>query len=78
MKMAETFTNSVKYITDSKGVQQEVILPIKLWEKMVDELEALKEKQNILLGIESACKEVKKAISEKPPEQTLEDFLNEL
>lgn len=73
-----SYMKNVKYITDKKGKRQEVIVPFTVWKGITEELEALREKQQILLGLQQACKEVKKQKKGELPEQTLEDFLNEL
>ncbi len=76
--MIESYINSIRYVTDIKGRHQEVIIPIKLWKDIVEEIENLKEKQNFLMGIKTACQEVKIKRTEKGSKQTLEEFLNEL
>ena len=69
------YLNNVKYITDRNGRRKEVIIPVKLWSKLTEELEALKEKQQILLGLEQACQEIKLQQEGNLPEQTLEEFI---
>jgi len=43
-----------------------------------EELEILREKQKILLGLQRACKEAKLQEKGKLPEQSLDEFINEL
>ncbi|MBU0568759.1 hypothetical protein KKC52_12045 [bacterium] len=73
--------SSPRYLTDKRGRPQEVVLPLKAWKKITEELEtlgALREKQTILLGLQQACREVKMQKKGELPEGTLEDFLDEL
>ena len=52
--------DKIKYVTDTSGKRKEVIVPFQTWTSITEELEALREKQKILLGLQQACKEVKK------------------
>ncbi|MBU0569066.1 hypothetical protein KKC52_13615 [bacterium] len=70
--------SNLKYLTDKRGRPQEVVLPLNVWKKVTEELEVLREKQNILLGLQQACREVKMQKKGKLSEGTLEDFLDEL
>ena len=72
------YKQNIKYITDTKGKRQEVIVPFNVWKNLIEELEGLHEKQQILYGLEQACQEVKQQEKGEHPEQTLEDFINEL
>ncbi len=76
--MLGNITGDVKYITDKKGKRQEVVLPFQVWKEVTDELEALREKHQILTGLQQACREVKKQEKGDPDEQSLKGFLNEL
>ncbi len=76
--MLGNITGDVKYITDKKGKRQEVVLPFQVWKEVTDELEALREKHQILTGLQQACREVKKQEKGDIDEQSLEGFLNEL
>jgi hypothetical protein len=61
-KSMQTLTykpQDIKYITDTKGKRQEVVVPFNVWKSIIEELEALREKQQILLGLQQACREVK-------------------
>ena len=69
-----TSVQDLKYITDPTGKRQEVIVPVKLWVKMTEELAALREKQRLLLGLQEACREVKQQERGELPEQTLTKF----
>lgn len=73
-----TSYNKIKYVTDPAGKRQEVIVPFQIWTSLTEELEALKEKQRILLGLRQACREVKKQQKGIIKEKTLEEFLDEL
>ncbi len=78
MSVAET--TNIRYVTDRSGKRQEVIVPYQTWTTLTDELEALREKQAILLGLQKACREIK--ITDRNPKkgkaQTLDEFLDEL
>ena len=76
--MLGNITGDVKYVTDEKGKRQEVILPFRVWREVTDELEALREKQQILTDLHQACREVKKQEKDDLDEQPIEGFLNEL
>lgn len=69
---------NVKYVTDEKGKRQEVILPFQIWKDVTDELEALREKHQILTGLQQSCRDVKRQKKGEIEEQSLEGFLNEL
>jgi hypothetical protein len=71
-------TSNIKYVTDPSGKRKEVIIPYKTWKQIREELEALREKQNILLGIQTACQEIKAQEQGTLTEQTLDEFLDEL
>lgn len=76
--MSSSVIQSIKYITDKKGKRQEVIIPFKIWSSVTEELETLREKQQILLGLQQACREAKMQEKGELPEQSLDEFLNEL
>ncbi len=76
--MAVAAPIDVKYITDMTGKRKEVVIPYQTWKSMTEELEILKEKQKILLGLQQACREVKEQARGNLKEQTLDEFLNEL
>ena len=67
----------VKYVTDEKGKRQEVILPFQSWKSVTDELEALREKNQILTGLQQSCRDVKNQEKGEVGEQSLEGFINE-
>lgn len=68
----------IRYVTDTVGKRKEVIVPYQTWTRITGELEALREKQKILLGLKQACREVKKQERGTLKEQTLDEFLDEL
>lgn len=78
MSLAASF--NIKYVTDTKGKRKEVIVPYQTWTNITEELEALREKQKILLGLREACREVKvqEKKKEKIKEQTLDEFIDDL
>jgi len=69
---------NIRYVTDTVGNRKEVIVPYQTWTSITGELEALREKQKILLGLQQACREVKKQEKGELKEQTLEEFLDKL
>ena len=69
---------NIKYVTDTAGKRKEVIVPYQTWTIITEELEALREKQAILLGLQQACREIKKQERGELKEQTLDEFLDEL
>ncbi|MDI6792440.1 MAG: hypothetical protein QME81_06180 [bacterium] len=69
---------NLRYLTDERRRPQEVVLPLNVWKDITEELEVLREKQKILLGLQQACREVEMQKKGKLPEETLEDFLDEL
>jgi len=77
MNVTATY-NKIKYVTDPAGKRKEVIIPFPVWSSLTEQLEALKEKQKILLGLRQACKEVKKQQKGALKEKTLDEFLDEL
>ncbi len=70
--------HSIKFITDERGKRYDVIIPFKIWKSINEELETLREKQQILSGLQQACKEAKMQERGELPEQSLDEFLNEL
>ena len=70
--------NKVKYVIDPAGKRKEVIVPFSTWTSLTRELETLKEKQKILLGLRQACREVKLQQKGDLKEKTLDEFLDEL
>jgi len=69
---------NIRYVTDTAGKRREVIIPYKTWTSLTGELEALREKQEILMGLQQACREIKKQEKGELKEQTLDEFLDEL
>ncbi len=69
---------NVKYITDEKGKRKEVILPFQVWKDVTDELDALREKHQILTGLQESCRDVKRQKKGEVKEQSLEGFLDEI
>jgi hypothetical protein len=66
-------TYKVQYILDEKGEKSSVVLSIKQWELMQRKLR----KQEILLGLKSAFKEIKEAKEKGLKLQSLSDFIDE-
>ena len=76
--MLGDITSGIKYVTDGKSKRQEVILPFRVWREITEELEALREKHEILTDLQQACREVKKQEKGDLDEQSIEGFLDEL
>jgi len=76
--MSVSVIPQVKYITDASGSCHEVIIPIQSWKNIVEELENNQEKKQILSGLKQACIEAKKQENGEMPEQSFDEFLNEL
>jgi len=55
---AQLNISNIKYVTDTAGKRKEVIVPYQTWTSITGELEALREKQEILLGLQQACREI--------------------
>lgn len=70
---------SVQYITNEKGKQTAVIIPIKEWKELKAEHEKLLNKLELLDGLQDALKEVKEIRQGKREKgRTLGEFLNEM
>ena len=75
---AQLNIGNIKYVTDTAGKRKEVIVPYQTWASITGELEALREKQKILLGLQQACRDIKQQEKGELKEQTLDKFLDEL
>ena len=75
--MSSSVIQRVKYITDEKGKRQEVIVPFKIWNNVTQELSTLREKQQILLGLQKGCREAKLQGNGELSEQSLDEFIIE-
>jgi hypothetical protein len=70
---------NIQYITDKKGKPKAVIIPIKEWEEMTAEHERIKNKLEVLRGMEDALQEVQEIKEGKRRKgRRLSDFLNEV
>lgn len=76
--MSVVVPEKIRYITDMSGKRKEVIVPYQTWNRITRELETMREKQKILLGLQQACREIKKQENGQLKEQTLDEFLDEL
>jgi hypothetical protein len=76
--MSVAASMDIRYVTDTVGKRKEVIVPYQTWTRITGELEELREKQRILLGLQQACREIKKQEKGELKEQTLDEFLDEL
>jgi len=71
-------TLHIEYITDLKGKPKSVVIPNGEWLKFTKEYEMLKNKLTVMMGLESALKEVKEIKAGKKKAKPFSDFLNEL
>lgn len=70
--------NKIKYIINETGDRTAVIVPIDVWKTLLEDMEYLKRKEEILKGLTESCREAKLQNECKLPEQCLDDFLDEL
>ena len=68
---------NIHYLTDGSGSTVAVQIPIAEWQLFQKDFEAIKQKLEILQGIQDALHEVHQAKKEKRKLQSLNDFLNE-
>lgn len=68
---------SIQYITDATGEQNAVIIPIEEWKKLEDKYNKLKNKLDVLVGLQEAVEEVNAIKRGEKQGQTLEELLNE-
>ncbi len=68
----------LQYVTDSKGAERAVQIPIAQWKKISEEFTAMKKKLQFLNEIKRSIKQAELMEKGKLPKQTLEDFLREL
>jgi hypothetical protein len=71
-------TLHIDYITDLKGKHKAVVIPNGEWEKFNREYVMLKNKLAVMLGLESALKEVGEIKAGKKKAKPFSEFLNEL
>lgn len=67
----------INYIIDEKGNQSAVVVPIKQWEKFMDRFSKMKNKLEMLTGLEEAIDEVNLIKEGKRKPKSLTDFLDE-
>lgn len=76
MSISLSSLSQVKYVTDENG--DSVIVPLQASQNILEELETLQEKKEVLSGLQQACFEAKMQENNKMQEQTLDEFLHEL
>ncbi len=72
---------NLQYITDNKGHRSAVQLPMKEWEKILndlEELERLRNKKQFMTELAEAVDEMKLIKEGKAQARNAEDFINEL
>jgi len=67
----------LKYIIDDKGQKTSVLVPVKTWDELNENLKKLNKKLTILTGIQQGLKEVSESKAKGKNLQTLADFLSE-
>lgn len=68
---------NVNYITDKKGKQSAVIIPIDEWNELLMQFSRMKRKLEILSGLENAVEEVNMVKEGKIELKSFKDFLDE-
>jgi PHD/YefM family antitoxin component YafN of YafNO toxin-antitoxin module len=68
---------SIQYVTNAEGKQSAVIVPIGEWEKLQDKYRKLKNKLEVLKGLQEAVAEVNDIKKGKKKGKTLEEVLGE-
>lgn len=71
-------TLHIEYLTDHKGKHKAVVIPNNEWIKFSAEYEKMKNKLSVLLGIQTAIREVKDIQSGKRKGKSLSDLLDEI
>ncbi len=69
--------NAVKYILDTNGEKQSVLIPLNKWNDINEKYKKLQNKVKLMTEIKNGILEVKKANAAGEKLQTLKDFLNE-
>ena len=69
-------TLHIEYITDLKGKQKSVVIPTREWNAFTKEYEMLKSKLSVMLGLESALKEVREIKAGKKKAKPFSEFLD--
>ncbi len=67
----------IQYIVDNSGSKISVILPFAEWEKLNTEYQKLKNKLEIMTGIQKSMNEIRRAKKTGAKLQTLTDFIDE-
>lgn len=68
---------AIQYVTDAEGEQNAVIIPIDEWNKLQDKYRKLKNKLDVLKGLQEAVEEVNDIKKGKKKGKTLEELLDE-
>ena len=76
-KKHDTMNKAIQYVTNAKGEQNAVIVPLEEWRKLQDKYRKLKNKLDVLNGLQEAVEEVNAIKRGEKQGQTLEELLNE-
>ena len=68
---------AIQYVTDAQGEQNAVIVPIEKWKKLQADYRKLKNKLDVLNGLQDAVEEVNAIKRGERQGQTLEELLDE-
>jgi hypothetical protein len=67
----------INYVIDEKGNHSAVIVPIRQWENFMSRFSKMKNKLEVLTGLEEAVDEVNSIKKGKKQPKSLTDFLDE-
>lgn len=70
-------SKAIQYVTDAEGEKNAVIVPIGEWRKLQDKYRRLKNKLDVLNGLQEAVEEVNAIKRGEKQGQTLKDLLDE-
>lgn len=69
---------TINYVSDSAGKPKAVQIPIRQWEKLMDQLNQYEQQLKLKSDITEAFMEIRLMQTGAMPKQTLADFLDEL
>lgn len=69
--------SALKYMIDEKGTTTSVLVPLKTWNKLNQDLSNLQKKMQVFSSIKNGLKEIKESKTTGKQLQTLKAFLDE-